>query len=119
MKYEWMDEYFLSKKGAEKNFKPEWDATVYIIGGKIFAIRGGSKLNRPLITLKGDPLFGKMLREQYKDIIPGYHINKEHWSSVYLDGDTPDGILKQMIDMSYALVLNSLTKKAQKDILEA
>ena len=31
-----------------------------------------------------------------------------------LDGDVPDAVLKQMIDMSYELVLNSLSKKNAK-----
>lgn len=44
-------------------------------------------------------------------------MNKQHWNSVYLDGEVPDDILKQMIDMSYELVLNSLSKKMQKDII--
>ncbi len=39
-------------------------------------------------------------------------------NSVYLDGDVPDDILKQMIDMSYNLIFNSLSKKVQKEILE-
>lgn len=45
-------------------------------------------------------------------------MNKVHWNSVYLDGDVPDDILKQMIDMSYNLIFNSLSKKVQKEILE-
>lgn len=45
-------------------------------------------------------------------------MNKQHWNSVYLDGDVPDAVLKQMIDMSYELVLNSLSKKMQRDILK-
>ena len=45
-------------------------------------------------------------------------MNKEHWNSVYLDGDVPDDVLKEMIDMSYELVLKSLSKKLQKDIIE-
>ncbi len=38
MKYPWLDEYCLSKKGAEKEYKPEWDATRYMIRGKMFAM---------------------------------------------------------------------------------
>jgi predicted DNA-binding protein (MmcQ/YjbR family) len=52
-----------------------------------------------------------------KHIVTGYYMNKEHWNSVYLDVDVPDAILKQMIDMSYDLVFNSLSKKLQKQIL--
>lgn len=119
MKYEWMDEYFLEKKGAVKDFKVEWNAARYLIGGKMFAMQGGDKTGKPIITLKCEPEFGKMLREKYDDIVPGYYMNKVHWNSLYLEGSVPDDVLMQMIDMSYTLILNSLTKKAQKEILEA
>ncbi len=117
MNYEWLDDYCLTKKGAEKDFKMEWDATRYLIGGKMFALQGGDKQKKPIITLKCVPPFGDMLRQEYEYIVPGYYMNKEHWNSVYLEGDVPDAILKQMIDMSYELVLNSLSKKVQKEIL--
>ncbi|MCT4606542.1 MAG: MmcQ/YjbR family DNA-binding protein, partial [Marinisporobacter sp.] len=32
MKYEWIDEYCISKKGTVKDFKVEWDAIRYLIG---------------------------------------------------------------------------------------
>lgn len=117
MKYEWLDEYCASKKGAQKDFKVEWNATRYLIGGKMFVMQGGDKENKPIITLKCDPLFTKSLREQYTDIVAGYYMNKEHWNSLYLEGDVPDDILKQMIDMSYELVIGKLTKKAFNEII--
>lgn len=117
MKYPWIDEYCLSKQGAIKDFKVEWDATRYLIGGKMFVLQGGDKYGKAIITLKCDPPFGDMLRQQYEHIIPGYYMNKEHWNSVYLDGDVPDEILRDMIDMSYQLVFKSLTKKLQKEII--
>lgn len=118
MKYHWIDEYCLSKKGAEKDFKVEWDATRYLIGGKMFALQGGDKENKSIITLKCEPSFGEFLRAQHQHIIPGYYMNKEHWNSVYLDGDVPDDVLKEMIDMSYGLVFKSLSKKMQKQIID-
>jgi predicted DNA-binding protein (MmcQ/YjbR family) len=118
VKYEWLDEYCLSKKGTEKDFKIEWNATRYLIGGKIFAMQGGDKDNKAIITLKCEPVFGQFLREQHQHIVAGYYMNKDHWNSVYLDGDVPDDILKQMINMSYDLVLNSLSKKTIKEIIE-
>ncbi len=117
MKYEWLNDYCLAKKGAEKDFKMEWDATRYLIGGKMFALQGGDKNKQPIITLKCVPPFGDMLRREYEHIVAGYYMNKEHWNSVYLEGDVPDDILKQMIDMSYELVFKSLTKKVQNEIL--
>lgn len=116
MKYEWLDAYCQSKKGAVKEYKPEWNATVYWIGGKFFASQGGDKAGRPIITLKCDPLLGQLLRGQYPDIIPGYYMNKEHWNSVYLEGEVPDDVLKDMIDTSYKTVFAGLTKKQQAEI---
>ncbi|WP_010249642.1 MmcQ/YjbR family DNA-binding protein [Acetivibrio cellulolyticus] len=41
MKYTWLEEYCLSKKGVVKEYKPEWDATRYMIKDKIFVLQGG------------------------------------------------------------------------------
>ena len=45
-------------------------------------------------------------------------MNKDHWNSLYLDGDVPDDVVKTMIQESHKLVLNSLSKKMQKEIME-
>ncbi len=43
-------------------------------------------------------------------------MNKEHWNSLYLDGNVPDGVLRDMLDKSYQLVFHSLPKKVQREI---
>lgn len=119
MKYEWMDEYLLEKKGVTKDFQAEWNWIRYHIGGKMFAAICRDDDNIPVyITLKLDPLEGEYLRKQYEDIIPGYYMNKTHWNSVKADGEVPDDLLKDMLDKAYQIVLESLTKKMQKEILE-
>ena len=117
MKYEWMDEYMRSKKGAEKDYKEEWEATRYMLKGKMFALQANHKDGREIITLKLEPTHGQLLRDEYADIIPGYYMNKEHWNSVYLDGEIPADLLQEMIDESYELILASLSKKARQEIL--
>ncbi len=47
MKYQWMDVFCCSLIGVEKDFKEEWNATRYMIGGKMFAMQGGGKEGRP------------------------------------------------------------------------
>lgn len=116
MKYHWIDSYCLEKSGAKKDFKEEWGWYRYLIGGKMFGAMCSFKDGRTIFTLKCEPSFGAMLRENYDDITPGYYMNKEHWNSVYLDGNVPDDVIKDMIDMSYKLVFTSLTKKLQKEI---
>lgn len=116
MNYEWLDEYCISKRGVQKDFKAEWNATRYMLNGKMFAMQGGDKNGKPIITVKLDPMFGQFLRSQYRDIVPGYYMNKEHWNSLYLEGNVPDEVLKEMLDQAYQIVLKSLSKKMQMEI---
>ena len=117
MKYKWIDEYCLAKKGSETDYKFEWQATRYMLKGKMFAMLGSDKEGKPIITVKLNPMRGEMLRSEYKDIVHGYYMNKTHWNSLYLDGDVPDEVLKSMLDESYAILLASFSKKAQQEIL--
>lgn len=118
MKYGWLVEYCLSKKCTERDYKVEWNAVRFMIGGKMFAMQGGDKEGKPIITLKLEPAFGDFLRRQYEDIVPGYYMNKVHWNSLYLEGSVPDDVLKDMVDQSYQLIFDSLSKKAQKEIID-
>ena len=119
MKYDWIDEYLLKKPAVTKDLQEEWNWIRYHIGGKMFAAICRDDDNNPVyITLKLDPLEGDYLRKTYEDIIPGYYMNKTHWNSVKADGKVPDDVLKDMLDKAYKIVLESLPKKKQKEILE-
>lgn len=118
MKYEWIDEFLLSKKGVTKDFKAEWNWIRYMIGGKMFAAICLDDNDKPYyITLKSEPMEGELLRRQYPDIIPGYYMNKVHWNSVKADGNVPDNLLKDMLAESYNLVLKGFSQKKQKELL--
>ena len=119
MKYEWIDEYLLQKKGVTKDIQEEWNWIRYHIGGKMFAAICRDDDNNPVyITLKLDPLEGNYLRKEYEDIIPGYYMNKTHWNSVKADGEVPDDVMKDLLDKAYTIVFENLTKKMQKEIME-
>jgi len=117
MKYEWLDEHLLNKPGVHKDYKVEWSMIRYMVRGKMFVTQGGDNHGKPILTLKLRPEHGAVLRQQYKDIIPGYYMNKEHWNSIYLEGDVPDDVVRQMADEAYELIFAGLTKSAQKEIL--
>ncbi|MDO4459692.1 MAG: MmcQ/YjbR family DNA-binding protein [Clostridia bacterium] len=118
MKYVWLDEYLMSKKGVQKDFKAEWNWQRYMINDKMFAALCFDDDNKEtLITLKLDPMDGEFLRNQYDDIIPGYYMNKVHWNSIKVDGAVPDDLLKEMLDKSYNLILKSFSRKKQAEIL--
>lgn len=119
MKYEWIDQYLLEKKGVTKDLKKEWNWIRYLLGDKMFAAICLDECDKPCyITLKLDPLEGDFLRQQYADIIPGYYMNKEHWNSIRPDGNVPDELMKNILDKSYHLILSKLSKKKQQELLQ-
>jgi predicted DNA-binding protein (MmcQ/YjbR family) len=118
MRYEWMDEYLLSKRAVTRDLQPEWNWIRYKIGDKMFAAILLDDDNKPYyINLKLEPTEGEFLRGQYADIIPGYYSNKRCWNSIMPDGQVPDDLLKALLDKSYDLVLKGFSKKKQRELL--
>jgi len=119
MRYPWMDEYLLAKRGVTKDFQADWNWIRYHVGGKMFAAICLNEAGMSVyITLKLEPFEGEFWRGQYADVLPGYYMNKVHWNSIRPDGEVPDDILRDMLDKSYALVLGGISKKKQREILE-
>lgn len=63
------------------------------------------------LNIKTDPEWRNFWRNTYASVIPGYHLNKEHWNTIILDGTIPDTDIKRMIAESYDLVTDSPTKR--------
>ena len=115
--YQWIDECLLKQPSTVKVFQPAWQAYRYLLSDKMYAYIGIDDRNkRPILTLKLEPLFSDMLRNEHQDIVPGYYMNKMHWSSVYLDGAVSNDILTNIILASYKLAYSSLSKKAQQEL---
>jgi len=71
--------------------------------GKLFAIiADGSKPLR--VSLKCDPQLARNLREKYESVLPGYHLNKNHWNTVICSGQLSDDEVKDLARLSYNLV---------------
>ncbi len=118
MRYDWMDEYLLSKRSVTKDLQAEWNWTRYKIGDRMFAAILLDDDDKPVyINLKLDPAEGEFLRGQYEDVIPGYYSDKRCWNSVNPDGEVPDELLRGLLDKSYHLVLKGFPKKRQREIL--
>lgn len=62
------------------------------------------KDNHIWVNIKCDPEWILLWRENYKAVIPGFHMNKKYWNSLILDGTIPDKDIKRMIAESYDLV---------------
>ncbi len=97
---------------AVHEYKGAWEADVFTVGKKMFALVGEYKDGRPMITLKSDPGRALELRDVYENsIVPGYYSNKKHWNSIFLDTDLKLKLIYELINDSYTLVSKGLTKK--------
>ena len=63
------------------------------------------------LNVKVDPEWRDFFRNAYESVIPGYHLNKEHWNTIIIDGTIPDGEIKKMIEESYRIITDSPTKR--------
>jgi predicted DNA-binding protein (MmcQ/YjbR family) len=113
MNIEEIREYCLAKPAVTEGFPFNDTALVFKVAGKMFALLDLSEDNRG-ISLKCDPELAIELREQYPEVTPAYHFNKQHWNGVNLKGSITDFQLKEWIDHSYSIVVNSLPKSKRE-----
>jgi predicted DNA-binding protein (MmcQ/YjbR family) len=108
-------EYCLAKPATEETLPFGPDTLVFKVAGKMFAITGLDEEDLR-VNLKCDPDRSVQLRERYEEIVPGWHMNKHHWNTVYIEnGDLSDGFVRELIDHSYDLIVASLTKKKRAE----
>ncbi len=108
MNIETLREYCISKRNVTESFPFGDDTLVFKTEGRIFAL---VNLEGELsINLKCDPVLAVELRERHSTVIPGYHMNKKHWNTIFIDGSVPDKEVFSWIDHSYNLVLKSKKK---------
>jgi len=104
----------ITKKGVTESF-PFGEMTLVLkVGGKIFALLNLDK--DPSVNLKCDPERAIDLRERYDAILPGYHMNKQHWNTLMLEANISDNLIEELIGHSYELVFASLPKKIQEEV---
>ncbi len=108
--------YCLNKKGVEETFPFDENTLVFKVMGKMFALTGLQR-EEFQVNLKCDPDYAVELREEYEDIIAGYHMSKKHWNTVFFENGLETKFLCELIDQSYDLVVKKL-KKADREFLE-
>ncbi len=110
MNIESLREYCLSKKDVEETVPFGPDVLVFKVKGKMFLLLplDSEKLQ---FNVKCDPDLAIELREKYDCVQPGYHMNKQHWNTVIVDGTVSTKELKEWIDNSYDLIVESIPKK--------
>lgn len=106
--------YCLSKPGVTEGFPFNESTLVFKVGGKMFLLLDLE--SQPIVfSAKANPEWSLELREKYAQINGAYHMNKTHWHSVLCDGLRRE-LLLELINHSYDLVYQSLTKKIKTAI---
>lgn len=104
--------YCLSLEGVTEGMPFGPDTLVFKVMDKMFALTGLS--GDFTMNLKCDPEQAIQLREQYPAVIPGYHMNKQHWNTVVVDGSVDDELLREWILHSYTLIVASLPRQKRE-----
>jgi predicted DNA-binding protein (MmcQ/YjbR family) len=105
MNIEILRDYCILKKNVTESFPFGDDTLVFKAAGRIFVL---VNLEGDLsINLKCDPALALELRERYSSVVAGYHMNKKHWNTVYIDGSIADKEIFHWIDHSYDLVMKN------------
>ena len=115
MNIESFQTYCLAKAGVTEEFPFGNETMVYKVMGKVFALT--SLESTPFsINLKCDPERALQLREEHDCVLPGYHMNKNHWNTISVIGSIADDLILEWTDDSYELVVRSLPKKLKEEL---
>jgi len=113
MNIEEIREYCISLKGVSEGFPFDETTLVFKVMNKMFCLLG---LDDMRVSLKNNPEKNIELRAHFPAIIAGYHLNKQHWNTISLDGTVPPDLILEMIEKSYRLIVQSLPKKKQEEL---
>ena len=108
-------QYCMNKPGAEQSVHNDWKATQIKVADVLFAMVKDVE-GRPAASLKTSPELAELLRQQHTDVRPSQHLNKAHWSTVYLDGSIPDSQIYYLVDASYKQAVELLPEMTRQQL---
>ena len=86
----------------------KWFAIIMRVERGKIAKDGGERLV-DILDVKTDPLIRADLLNK-KGVYTAYHMNKESWISILLDGSVPSDEIKNLIEISYNLTKKRVSK---------
>jgi predicted DNA-binding protein (MmcQ/YjbR family) len=110
--------WLLAKPGSVATYPFGPQPLVVKVGDKMFALvsEGATPLD---VSLKCEPAHAQFLRDTFPAVQPGYHLNKEHWNTITLDGSIAEEGIRAMIDESYRLVVQGLSRADRRRLEQA
>lgn len=113
-KYRTSPEYPWAKYDSNAVFRhsdnKKWFALVMNVERNKLGLPGAGYVD--VIDLKIDDMMFRDVLVQKEGILPAYHMNKDHWITVLLDGTVEDAVIYELIETSFAATA-SRKKKAK------
>lgn len=94
--YPWNDWNAVLRHAENK----KWYAVILEVPAQKLGLAGNRIID--ILNVKSDPFLIGSLRSK-QGYFPAYHMNKEKWLSIALDGSVPDDEINNLLDMSYKL----------------
>ncbi|MBR4578602.1 MAG: MmcQ/YjbR family DNA-binding protein [Oscillospiraceae bacterium] len=94
--YPWNDENFIFRHANNR----KWFAVAMRVAYRKLGIDRDGLVD--IVDVKCGPLLMGAYRGQ-SGILPGYHMNKEHWLTILLDGTAGDDLIKELLEISFDL----------------
>mgnify|MGYP006375007139 FL=1 len=79
----------------------KWYAVIMKVEKSKLGLNGDGTVE--IIDVKCDPEMTGMIIQTY-GFLPGYHMNKQHWITILLDGTVGESKILDFLDMSYDLI---------------
>lgn len=87
----------------------KWFALVMEVGMDKLGLEGTDDI--PVINLKIDDMIFKDMLVRQEGVMPAYHMNKQHWITVLLDGTVAEEQVYDLIDVSFLATASAKKKE--------
>ena len=81
---------------------PNWTVMRHRSNKKTFALIF-ERQGHIWVNLKAQPEWVRFWQGTYAAAVPAYHMNKDKWISILLDGPEPDDEIKMLLDISFEM----------------
>jgi predicted DNA-binding protein (MmcQ/YjbR family) len=106
--------YCLAKRSAVEDYPFGESELVVKVGGRIFAMIP-LEAESAQVNLKCDPDLVPELRARYRgSVTTAAYLSHRHWNRLRLDGTVPDDEVRELVDLSYDLVVAKLTRRQRE-----
>lgn len=94
--YPWDDENYIFRHSGNR----KWFAVAMRIPYSRLGIEKEGPVD--IVDVKCGPLLMDAYRRQ-PGVLPGYHMNKDNWITILLDGTAEDDLIRELMEISYQM----------------